>query len=87
MKLIRKKPVIHFHGKKLMAEEIKKRRKKGEIVNVVPWIRQKADEVNMPYATLYSYIYGNRPFHGHEDKLVRVFGGKVFTVTWEEISH
>lgn len=85
MKIIRKKPVIHFHGKELMAKEIKARRKKGEIVNVIPWIRENADKVNLPYGTLYKYIYGKRPTHNNQDKLVEIFGKKAFTFTWEDI--
>ncbi len=87
MKIIRKKPVIHFHGKELMIKEIKARRKKGEVVNVTPWIRQKADEVGLPYSTLYHCIYKHAPWDGCQDQLVRIFGKKVFTVTWEEIKH
>lgn len=85
MKIIRKKPVIHFHGKELMKKEIRARRKKGEIVNVVSWIHQKADEVNLPYSTLASYIYAKRSPRGNEDKLVRIFGFGTFTVTWVKI--
>ncbi len=87
MKLIRKKPVIHFHGHKLMCEDIKKRRKKGGEINITDWLREKSEEVNLPYGTLYKYIYKHRPVRANEDKLVQIFGKKVFTVTWEEIKN
>ena len=78
-------PEIHCHTKKLMLEDIQRRKERGENVSGRRWVIARADEANMSAHILTNIIFNKRSYRGYEEELVKIFGKEVFTVEWKPV--
>ncbi len=76
-------PSINCHAKRLMKEDLQRRKDRGESGHVRTWISARADEANISAITLRHIIYGEQVYKGYEKELVKIFGKEVFTVEWK----